>query len=73
MFDKLRISVARVAKIMDSWLTYNYIICSYSRDYQIMLQKKSQKDALFFQPNDNHETRVAKREKVKKITGLSNS
>ena len=29
-------------------------------------RKKSQKDFVFFQPEDNHETRIAKREKVKK-------
>ena len=33
MLDKFRISAARVAKIMDSWLKDTYILCSYSRGY----------------------------------------
>ena len=35
MLDKFRISAARVAKIMDSWLKDTYILCSYSRGYWI--------------------------------------
>ena len=35
MLDKFRISAARVAKIMDSWLKDTYLLCSYSRGYWI--------------------------------------
>ena len=31
MLDKFRISGAKVAKIMDSWLKDAYIICSYDK------------------------------------------
>ena len=32
-------------------------------------RKKSEKDVVYFQPEDNHETGIAKSEKVKKIPG----
>ena len=46
---------------MDSWLKDAYIICSYGKGNR----KKPQKDAEYVQPEDNRETRIAKREKVK--------
>ena len=52
MLDKFRISLAKVAKIMESWFKHTYIVSSYSRGYWIKWQKKSQKDALNFQPED---------------------
>ena len=43
-----------------------YIICSYTRGYQIKQQKISEKDILYFQPEDNHET-SQKRKSFKKL------
>ena len=39
MLDKFRISVAKVAKIMDSWFKDTAIIYSYGRGYQKNLKK----------------------------------
>ena len=64
MLDKFRTSLARVAKIMGSWLKETYTISSYSRGYRIKQQKESQKDAVYSQPEDNHETITAKRGNV---------
>ena len=64
MLDKFRTSLARVGKIMGGWLKETYTISSYSRGYRIKSQKESQKDAVYFQPEDNHETIIAKRRKV---------
>ena len=66
MLDKFRTSLPRVAKIMGSWPKEIYIISSYSRGYRIKLQKECQKDAVYFQPEENHETIIAKRGKVLK-------
>ena len=61
---------------MDNWLKDNYIRSNYSRGYRIKQQKKSQKDAVYFQPEDDHDAIIAKREKVlKKVqvqTGVKN-
>ena len=76
MLDKFRISLLKVAGIMDNWLKDNYIRGSYSRGYRIKQQKKSQKDAVYFQLEDDHDAIIAKREKVlKKVqvqTGVKN-
>ena len=61
MLDKFRTSLAGVVKIMGSWLKETYTISSYSRGYRIKQQKESQKDAVYFQPEDDHETIIAKR------------
>ena len=45
-------------------------MCCYNKGYRI---KKSQNDAVYFQPEDNHETRTAKGEKGLKITGSNTS
>ena len=42
-------------------------MCCYNKGYRI---KKSQNDAVYFQPEDNHETRTAKREKGFKNYGF---
>ena len=62
MLEKFLISVAtcRVTKIMDSWLKDTYITCGYSRGYKIKFKKKSEKDAVYFQPEGNHEARITK-------------
>ena len=62
MLDKFHTSLAGVAKIMGSWLKETYI-SSYSRGYRIKQRKESKKDAVYFQPEDNHKT-IAKRGKV---------
>ena len=49
---------------MGSWLKETYTISSYSRGYRIKYQKKSEKNAVYFQSEDNHETIIAKRGKV---------
>ena len=41
---------------MGSWLKETYIVSSYSRGYRIKQQRESQKDAVYFQPEGNHET-----------------
>ena len=58
MLDNVRISVARVAEVMDSWIKDTHIICSYSRGHRIKLQKKSQIDTVYFQPKDSREIRM---------------
>ena len=66
--------LARVAKIMNlRWLKDTYIICSYNRGYWIKWQKKSQKDTVYFQPEDNHGKKYSQREKVKKNITSSNT
>ena len=44
---KFRTSLARVAKIIRSWLKETYIISSYSRGYRIKSQKKPQRRRVF--------------------------
>ena len=56
-----QVSLARVAKIMGrTCLKETYIISSYSRSYRIKEQEETQKDAVYFQSEDNHETIRAK-------------
>ena len=64
VLDKFRTSLARVAKIMGIWLRETYIVSGYSRGSRIKSQKESQKDAVYLQPEDNHERIIAKRGKV---------
>ena len=64
MLDKFRTSLAGVVKIMGSWLKETSTISSYSRGYRIKQQKESQKNAVYFQPEDDHETIIAKRGNV---------
>ena len=56
--------------IASSFLGDIHLICSYSRGYRI---KQSEKDVVFFQPEENHKTRIAKSEKVLNITGSKTS
>ena len=56
--------------IASSFLGDIHLICSYSRGYRI---KKSEKDVVYFQPEENHKTRIAKSEKVLNITGSKTS
>lgn len=68
MLGKFYISVARVAKIMDSRFKDADTIYSYSRSYRIKFKKILKKAVCL--PEDNHEARIVERE-VKKITGLN--
>ena len=50
MFDKFRILVARVAKIMESWIKDTYmILCAVTAEITALdNRKKSQKDTMYF-------------------------
>ena len=41
-----------------------HIICGYTRGYRIKQQKISEKEVVYFQPEDNHET-IAESQKLK--------
>ena len=43
-----------------------HIICGYTRGYRIKEQKISEKEVVYFQPEDNHET-IAESQKLKKF------
>ena len=67
MLDKFRISVTWVAKIMTSWLNDPYIIYAVTAEVTELIKRKNfKKSAVYFQPDDNHETRIAKRKKILK-------
>ena len=55
---------------MGSWLKETRIISSYSRGYRLKQHKESQRDAVYFQPEDNHETIIAKTGKVLRNYGF---
>ena len=50
MTEKFRFSVA---KIMDSWFEDTDIKCNSGRYYQINNRKNSQREVLYFQPEDS--------------------
>ena len=49
---------------MDSWLNDPYIIYAITAEVTELIKRENfKKDAAYFQPDDNHETRIAKRKK----------
>ena len=71
MLDKFNISLAGVAWIIDSCLKTPTLDAVTTEVAELNNRKKSPRDAVYSKPEDNHETRIPKIEKVKKITGLN--